>query len=102
MKVGLSCVGIDGGAVAGEPFKDLLGGLVPYERCGVLVPGGSPRLDVGREVLDVAMSAALQLLGGERRKPAFDEVHPRSVGRGEVEMEPAVAEQPLVDRWRLV
>ena len=96
MKIG-SCAGVDGGAVAGEAFEDLFGGLGPYERAGVLVPGGRPVHDVGGEFFDVAVGGALQFLGGERGEPPLDEVHPRPVGRGEVEVEPAVAQQPVVD-----
>ena len=93
MKLG-SCAGVDGGAVVGEAFEDLFGGLVPDERGGVLVPGGDPGQDVGGEFFDVAVGGALQFLGGERGEPPFHQVHPRPVGRREMEVEPAVAQQP--------
>jgi hypothetical protein len=35
-------------------------------------------------------------------EPAFDQVHPAGAGRGEVQVEPRVLEQPLVDRGGLV
>jgi hypothetical protein len=69
----VSCgVAVDGGAVAGEAFEDLFGGLVPHEGGGVLVPVGGPGFDVGGEFLDAAVGRALQLLGGEGGEPALD------------------------------
>jgi hypothetical protein len=100
----VSCVGrlVDGGAVAGEAFEDLLSGLVPDERRGVLVPGVDPGSDVGGEFFWVAVGGALQFLGRERGEPPFHEVHPRAVGRGEMEMESAVAQQPALHLGCLV
>src|SRR5215211_4250524 len=42
------------------------------------------------------------LLGGERREPALHQVHPGPVGRREVEVEAAVAQQPAVHGGGLV
>src|SRR4051812_23444359 len=100
----MSCGGVfvDGGAVVGESFEDLFGGFVPDERSRVVVPGGDPGFDVGGELFHAAVSGALQLLGGQRGEPSFDEVHPRSVGRGEVEVEAAVPQQPALHRGGLV
>jgi len=39
----------DRSAVAGEPFEDLLGGLVPHEGDGVVVPVLDPCTDVSGE-----------------------------------------------------
>src|SRR6266851_10007960 len=105
MKVGFSVVGggfVDGGAVAGEAFEDLLGGLVPDERGGVFVPVGDPGLDVGGEFFDVAVGGALQLFGGQGGEPPLDQVHPRPVGGGEVEVESLVTQQPAMDSGGLV
>jgi hypothetical protein len=68
------CAGgfVDGCAVVGEAFEDLLRGLVPDERDRVLVPVVDPRLDVGGELFDAAVGGSLQLLGGQRREPALD------------------------------
>jgi hypothetical protein len=65
-------VAVDGGAVAGESFEDLLGGLVPDERLRVLVPGGRTRLDIRRERLDAAVGRTLELFRRESREPALD------------------------------
>jgi hypothetical protein len=97
-----SCAGVDRGAVAGQAFEDLLSALGPHEGTRVLVPGGGPGGDVGRQVFDIAVRRALQLHGGERREPPLDEVHPRAIGRGEVEVEAPVAQQPFVDERGLV
>ena len=74
MKFLFSCGGVlvDGGAVAGESFEDLFGGLVPDERGGVLVPVGRPGFDVGGELFDAAVGRPLQLLGGQRAEPPLD------------------------------
>jgi hypothetical protein len=45
---------VDGGAVAGEAFEDLVGGLVPDKGGGVLIPVRRPGLDVGGELFDAA------------------------------------------------
>lgn len=63
---------VDGSAVAGAPFEDLLCRLVPDERLGVLVPDGGPGLDVGGELLERAVGRALELLCGERAEPPLD------------------------------
>jgi hypothetical protein len=47
---------VDGSAVTGKALEDLLGGLVPNEGLGVLVPGGRPGLDVSGELFDAAVS----------------------------------------------
>jgi hypothetical protein len=46
-------------AVGGEAVEDLVGGLVPDERFGVVVPVGDPGADRGDEVADGAVAAAL-------------------------------------------
>ena len=51
---------------------------------------------------DGAVRAAAELLGGQLGEPALDEVQPGARGRGEVQHEPRVGGQPLVDRRRLV
>jgi hypothetical protein len=57
---------VDGGAVAGEAFEDLFGGLVPDVWGRVGVPGFGPGFDVGGEFFDAAVGGALQLFGGQR------------------------------------
>src|SRR5664279_5082209 len=83
--------------VAGETLEDLFSSLVPHERFGILVPCCSPRRDVSGELFDAAVGRALELLGGECREPSLHEIHPRPVGRCEVEVEPSMAKQPAVD-----
>lgn len=93
---------VDGGAVAGEELEDLFRGFVPDEGLAVLVPGLGPGGDVGGECFDVAAGGALELLGGQRGEPALDQVYPGAVGRGEVEVEPLVTQQPGMDLGGLV
>jgi hypothetical protein len=45
------------GEVVGERVQDLVGGLGPGERPGILVPGGDPFLDVVLQSLDVGSGA---------------------------------------------
>ena len=42
----------------GEAFKDLIGGLVPHERPGVVVPVRDPGADRGDLLFDRAVRAA--------------------------------------------
>src|ERR1017187_2799346 len=61
-----------------------------------------PVADVALEVLDVRVSPALDLLGGQFTEPTLHHVQPRSRRRREVEMEPAMAQQPALDVGSLV
>ena len=81
-----------------ESFEDVLGGLGPDERPGVVVPGLHPAPDVGFEGVDAAMVTALEQVFGEVGEPAFDLVEPAGVGRGVVQGEPGVSGQPGLDR----
>ena len=95
MKSG-SCACVDGGAVGGEAFEDLLGALCPHEPTRVIVPGGGPVQDVGGEFFDVAVCGTPELVGDKRGEPPLDEIRLRPVRRGEVEVEPAVTQQPAM------
>ena len=64
----------------------------------VWIEGG----DVGLEFVDTAMDAALDLLVGEQREPALDLVEPGGAGRREVQVIAPVADEPGLDRRRLV
>ena len=58
--------------------------------------------DIGLELIDAAMDAALDLLVGEQREPAFDLVEPGGAGRREVEVVARVAGAPGVDGRRFM
>jgi hypothetical protein len=62
--------------ISGEGVEDLVGGLLPHERLGVVVPGLDPGSDVGFEGLDARVGAAADLLVGEVAEPSFDLVEP--------------------------
>ena len=49
-----------------------------------------------------AVSAAAKLFFGQRREPALDQVEPGSAGRGEVQVEAWMTQQPALDRRSLV
>ena len=55
--------------------------------------------DIGLELIDAAMDAALDLLVGEESKPAFYLIEPGGAGRGEVEVIARVAGEPRFDGW---
>jgi len=54
--------------------------------------------DIGLEPIDATMHAALDLLVGEPREPAFDLVEPGGAGRCEVEVVARVAGELSFDR----
>ena len=93
---------VDSLAVGGEAVEDLVCGLVPDVGLGVFVPVGDPGADRGDEVADRAVGAAFDPFRGQLGEPALDEIQPGAVGRREVEREARVAEQPALDRRRLV
>jgi len=60
----------DFGEVVGERAQDLVGGLGPGERPGVVVPGGDPGLDVVLQGLHGGVDAAADQLAGQQAEPA--------------------------------
>jgi len=83
-------------AVGGEGFEDLIGGLGPYERAGVLVPFGDPLADVGLELGDAAVRGTAQLAVSQLGEPPLDQVDPAGTRRGEVQVEPRMRRIRLV------
>jgi len=59
-------------AKSAEGFEDLVGGLGPDERAGVLVPDLDPGADVGFKGRYVLVNAALEQFGGQFAEPAFN------------------------------
>ena len=51
----------------------------------------------GFQFAGAAVSPAAQLLFGEQREPALHQVEPGAAGRGEVQMEARMAQQPALD-----
>jgi hypothetical protein len=82
--------------------QDLVRGLRPLERLRPLVRDVDVASDGRLEFSRAAVHAAAQLLLGERGEPPFHEVHPRSAGRGEVDVKPGMPEQPAMNHRRLV
>src|SRR5213083_590748 len=85
-----------------DAFKDLVGGLRPHERLGVPVGDLDVPADGRLQLPRAAMHTSAQLLLGQRREPALDEIDPRGAGWREVQVEARMARQPAMDRRRLV
>ena len=84
-------------AISRDCLEDGIGCLGPDERLGVVIVGLNKGSDIGFELIDAAMDAALDLLVGEQREPAFDLVEPGGAGRREVEVVARVAGEPGFD-----
>src|SRR6516164_1839519 len=89
-------------AISRDCLKDGIGSLGPDEWLGMVIVGLNKGRDIGLELIDAAMDAALDLLIGEQREPAFDLVEPGGAGRREVEVIARVAGEPRFDGWRFV
>src|SRR6266436_8917373 len=83
-------------------FENFVGGLRPHERLGVPVGYLDVPPDGRLQLPRAAMHTPAQLLLGQRREPALDEIDPRGAGRREVQVEARMARQPAMDRRRLV
>jgi uncharacterized integral membrane protein len=88
--------------ISGDLVEDLVGGLGPDKRPGLLVPGVDPGLDRAGRLGDRPVAATPQPLAGQLGEPPLDQVQPRAVGRGEVQLEARVGDQPAPDRRGLV
>jgi hypothetical protein len=63
-----------------DRFEDGIGCLGPDEWLGVVIVVLNEGSDIGLELIDAAMDAALDLLVGEQREPAFDLIEPGGAG----------------------
>ena len=81
---------------------DGIGGSGPLERLRIGVVGVEVFRDCLVEFDDGAKDPALQAALGQGAEQAFDGVQPRRAGRGEVDVEPGVAGQPVLHRRGLV
>src|SRR6266478_4035453 len=82
--------------------QNLTGGLRHTKRFGCRVAWTDIGRDRGLERAGAPVRAAFDLLLGELREPAFDEIEPGTPGRREVQMEARPAGQPAVNHRRLV
>jgi hypothetical protein len=67
-----------------DAVEDLIGRLGPDEGLGVAVGELDVAADRGFELPRTATQTTAELLLGQRREPALDEVNPRRAGRREV------------------
>src|SRR5712692_2631721 len=72
---------------ASDARKDVVGGLDPHERLGMLVGGCETHTDRILQCARAAVAAASNLLLGERGEPAFHLVDPGRVGGREMHLE---------------
>src|SRR6266581_2828838 len=77
-----------------DAFKELVGGLRPHERLGVPVGDLYVPSDGRLQLPRAAMHTSAQLLLGQRREPALDEIDPRGAGWREGQVEARMARQP--------
>ena len=82
--------------------EDLVGVLDPDVGLAGLVVDVDERLDGSDQLAYAVMRSARQLLGRERSEPALDQVHPGGVGRGEVELEAGVTNEPVANEGALM
>src|SRR6266581_9639310 len=85
-----------------DALENLVGSFRPHERLGVSVGDLDVPTDGRLQLPRAAMHTPAQLLLGQRREPALDEIDPRGAGRREMQVEARMARQPAMDRWRLV
>ena len=82
--------------------EDLVGVLDPDVGLAGLVVDVDELLDGSDQLAYAAMRSARQLLGRERSEPALDQVYPGGVGRGEVELEAGVTNEPVANEGALM
>src|SRR5207245_10776228 len=87
---------------SGDAREDFIGRLGPHEWPRSFVRDLNVPPDGRLQLTRAAMHAASQLLVGERREPALDQVDPRGARRGEVHVVARMAHQPAVDERSVV
>ena len=96
-------VGLEGAlSEAGDAGEDLVGGLDPDVGFSGVVVNIDELLDGGDELGHAAMHAATELFGGECRKPSLNQVDPRGIGRGEMEVEARMTGEPATNEGTLM
>ena len=73
--------------------EDLVGGLDPDVPLAALVVHVDELANRRDELAHGAMHAALELFGRQGRKPAFDEIQPRGIGRREMQVDVRMGHQ---------
>src|SRR6266404_7866015 len=88
----------DAFAVSPNRVDDLVGGLRPLKRFGVLVPELDPLFEGAGQLVDRAEDAAVEAAALQFGEPSLDLVEPRGVGGGEVQLEPRRSEERRVGK----
>ena len=79
----------NGFPTAADLVENDVGGGLPYEGLGLVVPGGEPLVDGLLQFRNAAEGAAPNHAVGDQAEPAFDLIEPRTAGRCEMKVEPA-------------
>src|SRR5262245_61482805 len=87
---------------SGDLGEDFIGSFSPDEGLGGPVADGQILTNGRFQGAGTAMRAALDLLFGQRGKPALDQVQPRGARRREMHMKARVTREPASDPRRLV
>src|SRR4029450_7178734 len=87
---------------AGDAGEDFVCGLGPDEGLGFRVAGVDELSDCLLEFGNATVTTATGLLRRQLSEPALDQVQPRAVGRGEVDVEARSLDEPSVDDRGLV
>src|SRR5271166_1969726 len=79
----------NGFAAAADLVEDHIGGGLPHEGLGLVVPGREPVVDGMLQLRHAAEGASPNHPLGDQAEPAFDLIKPGTAGRSEVKMKPA-------------
>ena len=82
---------------AAELLDDGIGVSGPEERLGIVVGLPQEAVDSGLKIGDALEHAAFEPTAGQLGEEALDRIEPGGRGRGEVEMEPLVAPEPVAN-----
>ena len=77
--------------------EDIGGGFGPDKRHAAVVPGVDEGADRVGDPLDGGERGAADGLSGDDGEERLDQVHPGRVGRGEVQVDPRMLGEPLLD-----
>src|SRR6267142_3376817 len=87
---------------SGDARQNLIGGLRPHERLGILLMRVDERLDSGLELRHALVGATAQLFIRQLVEPSLHETQPRAIRGCEVDVKPWTLGEPVPNERRLV